>query len=58
MIRPFSTILLGLAAGLVGGLIGASVYEANRIESGQVWNGRNPEVIDADAYFIDDIELQ
>ncbi len=58
MIRPFATILLGLSAGLVGGLIGASVYEANRIESGPIWNGRNSEIIDADSYFIDDIEYQ
>ncbi len=58
MIRPFATILLGLAAGLVGGLIGSSVYEANRTESGQTWNGRNREVIDADAFFIDEVEFQ
>jgi hypothetical protein len=50
MANPIVFLLLGI----VGGLIGASIYEGFRFEGGITWDGRYTPIIDTDGEFIDE----
>ena len=50
MVNP----LIAIAFGIIGGLIGASIYEGFRLDTQLTWDGRNVQVINTDGDFIDE----
>jgi hypothetical protein len=45
---------IALLFGLIGGLLGASLYEASRIDAGHIWNGRHIHIVETHGEFTDD----
>ena len=50
MANPIVAILFGV----IGGLIGASIYEGFRFDAHQMWDGRNVRVVNTKGDFVDE----